>query len=225
MAERIQTSIAEYGDRSQELDRTFPNRLVENRLDSEDASKILAEHLDEIKQKRLLLEEAGLLAEEQFNLEIPDLSKTDDAQRNVLAVYAKDVKEKLAVFDDLYHKVSTFKRIVNSRFSHKQVSVSKNGLLVSKNGETGLNLEMLSSGEQHELVMLYELLFHASSDSLILIDEPEISLHVTWQEKWLDDLEETAKLSNFRAIVATHSPEIIGYRRNLMVELNGTKKD
>ena len=40
-----------------------------------------------------------------------------------------------------------------------------------------------------------DLLFRASSDSLILIDEPELSLHVAWQAQWVTDLEETAKLS------------------------------
>ena len=84
---------------------------------------------------------------------------------------------------------------------------------------------MLSSGEQHELVILYELLFRAKSNSLILIDEPELSLHVAWQERFVKDLEETARVSNFRAIIATHSPEIIGDRWDLTVELSGPNGD
>lgn len=225
LAGRIQRSIANYGALSQKLDRTFPSRLVTNQTNSRNSIEGLRKDLAAIEEKRQLLEESGLLAEKQRDFNIPDLSGANNAQRNVLTVYADDAKEKLAVFDDLYNKVSAFKRIVNSRFSRKQVSVNEKGLFVSKDGETALKLEMLSSGEQHELVMLYELFFRASSNSLILIDEPEISLHVAWQEKWLDDLEEASKLSNFRAIVATHSPEIIGHRRNLIVELSGTKDD
>lgn len=80
---------------------------------------------------------------------------------------------------------------------------------------------MLSSGEQHELVILYELLFRTSDNSLILIDEPELSQHVAWQEKFVNDLEEMAEISHFRAILATHSPEIIADRWDLAVELNG----
>ena len=41
----------------------------------------------------------------------------------------------------------------------------------------------------------------------------------------MKDLEETAKVSDFRAIVATHSPEIIGDRWSLTVELNGAPSD
>ena len=224
LADQIQQSIADYGDLSQKLDRAFPSRLVKEQKNYRNSIGDLRKDLAQIEETRQRLEEAGLLEEKQRDFDIPDLSGADDAQRNVLRVYADDAIEKLGVFDKLYNKVSAFKRIVNSRFRRKQVSVNKRGFFVSKNGETVLNLEMLSSGEQHEIVMLYELLFRASSHSLILIDEPEISLHVAWQEKWLDDLEEASKLSNFRAIVATHSPEIIGHRRNLMVELSGTKE-
>ncbi len=219
LADRIRQSMAQYGELSESLDRTFPYRLVTDPELSSDLVETLRRDLDEIEQKRLQLEEAGLLVGEQGGLAVPDLSNVDESKQNVLAVYARDTKKKLAIFDDLYGKVSAFKRIVNSRFSHKQVSVSDKGLRVSKNGDTDLDLEMLSSGEQHELVIFYELLFRASSNSLILIDEPELSLHVDWQEQWLEDLAKTAQLSNFRAIVATHSPEIIGGKWPLVVEL------
>ena len=221
LANRIKISIAQYGTLSQSLDRTFPARLVADREHSNDSSETLREDLNTIEQKCSRLENVGLLAREDSRLKIPDLSLVDESQRGMLAVYARDAKEKLAVFDDLYEKTSAFKRIVNSRFSHKQVTVSEEGLHVNKEDGTNLDLEKLSSGEQHELVMLYELLFCASSNSLILIDEPEISLHVAWQEQWTKDLEEIARLSDFRAIVATHSPEIVGDRWHLTVEPAG----
>lgn len=221
LAHRIQTSIAKYGALSQSLDRTFPARLVTDRTHSGRSVETLREDLDAIEKRRSRLEEVGLLAGEQPSFAIPDLSRVDESQRGVLAVYAQDAKAKLAVFDELYEKVSAFKRIASSRFRYKQVAVSAEGVRVAKDDGTTLDLEKLSSGEEHELVMLYELLFRASSNSLILIDEPELSLHVAWQEQWVTDLEETAKLSDFRAIIATHSPEIIGDRWALTVELHG----
>ena len=221
LARRIRESIAEYGALSQSLDRTFPVRLVSDHMHSRSSAEALRKDLDAIDKRRSQLEDVGLLAVDQPGLEIPDLSQVNESQRGVLAVYAQDAKEKLAVFNELYKKVSTFKRIANSRFRHKQVAASTKGLSVTKDDGTPLDLEKLSSGEQHELVMLYELLFRASGNSLILIDEPELSLHVAWQEQWVQDLEEAARLSDFRAIVATHSPEIIGYRWDLTVELRG----
>lgn len=225
LSRRIKDSIAKYGAKSQLLDRTFPNRLVTDQMHSSRAVKALREDLDAIDRMRMKLEDVGLIAGNQHGLDIPDLSRVDESQRGVLAVYAHDAMQKLAVFDELYNKVSTFKRIANCRFRHKQVAVNAEGLSVTKIDGTALDLEKLSSGEQHELVMLYELLFKASSNSLVLIDEPELSLHITWQEKWVQDLEEAACVTEFRAIVATHSPEIIGDRWDLTVELRGRNED
>ena len=221
LARHISDSIAKYGKLSQSLDRTFPARLVENGRTSGGTVETLRADLDAIERKRSQLEAAGLLAYDHADIAIPDLGDVNPSQLGVLAVYAQDAKEKLSVFDTLYDRVNTFTRIANSRFRHKQVAVGADGLTVAVDDGTILDLEKLSSGEQHELVMLYELLFRAPGNSLILIDEPELSLHVAWQERWVRDLEETANLSDFRAIVATHSPEIIGDRWHLTVELRG----
>ena len=69
---------------------------------------------------------------------------------------------------------------------------------------------MLSSGEQHELVLLYDLLFNVQPGALVLIDEPEISLHVSWQKRFIEDLQRISRLVKFRSVVATHSPQIAG---------------
>ena len=225
LARRIQESIAKYGALSQSLDRTFPARLVADGRRSNGSVETLREDLDSIDEKRSQLEKVGFLAGDQERIEIPDLARIEESKRDLLAVYAQDTKDKLGVFDDLYSKVSAFIRIANAHFRHKRVAVGAEGLsVVAADGAT-LDLEMLSSGEQHELVILYELLFQASGNSLILIDEPELSLHVGWQERFVRDLEETATLSDFRAIIATHSPEIIGDRWDLTVELHGPNGD
>jgi predicted ATP-binding protein involved in virulence len=113
------------------------------------------------------------------------------------------------------------KRIADSRFLHKSVTVGSDGLGIIASDGSKLELEMLSSGEQHEIVILYELLFRVTDNSFILFDEPELSLHVAWQEKFLEDLEHMAKISKFRVLLATHSPQIIGDRWDLTVELKG----
>lgn len=58
--------------------------------------------------------------------------------------------------------------------------------------------------------MLYDLLFSVAAGSLVLMDEPEIFLHVSWQKLFLDDILRIADSSNLRFIIATHSPTIIG---------------
>jgi predicted ATP-binding protein involved in virulence len=54
-----------------------------------------------------------------------------------------------------------------------------------------------------------------------LIDEPELSLHVGWQESFLRDIQEIARIRNFDVLIATHSPQIINDRWDLTVELRG----
>jgi predicted ATPase len=44
-------------------------------------------------------------------------------------------------------------------------------------------------------VLLHELLFDVAAHSLILIDEPELSLHVSWQEEMMRDLIDIACIS------------------------------
>lgn len=221
LAKRVQEKLTEYGSLSQTLDRTFPVRLVQEHKGSDYSMEHLRNELDDIEDRRSDLVEAGLLAQEQASLAIPALDSVDESRRGVLAVYAQDAKDKLSIFDDLYRKVDAFRRIANSRFLQKRVLVRTDGLSVVNPDGSELDLEMLSSGEQHELVILYELLFRVPDNSLVLIDEPELSLHVLWQEQFLKDIEEMANLSNFRVILATHSPEIIGDRWDLTIELKG----
>ena len=65
---------------------------------------------------------------------------------------------------------------------------------------------MLSSGEQHELVIIYELLFRTDNNAIILIDEPELSLHVDWQAKFLSDLQENGGIYQILWLFSRHTP-------------------
>lgn len=70
----------------------------------------------------------------------------------------------------------------------------------------------LSSGER-QIVMLFTFLaFSSSKSSILIIDEPELSLHPKWQH---DFMEQFLKLRppNLQLIMATHSPDIVGSRR------------
>lgn len=78
----------------------------------------------------------------------------------------------------------------------------------------------LSSGEQHELVLLYDMLFKVKPNALVLIDEPELSLHILWQKEFMQDLLQIISIAHFDVLLATHSPYIVGERDDLLVELS-----
>lgn len=64
----------------------------------------------------------------------------------------------------------------------------------------------LSSGQKH-LLVLY-LTAASLVDSVLLIDEPEISLHQRWEVSLIEDILSVSK--RMQLIVATHSGEIVG---------------
>jgi hypothetical protein len=70
----------------------------------------------------------------------------------------------------------------------------------------------LSSGQAQVLALITAVL-SAKEGSLILVDEPEISLHVDWQERLIEQLD--SPLTGSRLIIATHSPDIVVQHRHL----------
>ncbi len=222
LAENIQTKLAEYGQLSQTLDRTFPARVVQKKASLTDDE--LREKIDQLERERNQLISAGLLKkDEDSNFQVRD--SIDDSTRKLLSVYIEDVETKLNVFNDIYPKVELFKNIINKKYSFKSVTIdqSKGFIFTTQEGEV-LSPTDLSSGEQHELVILYELLFKVKPNTLILIDEPEMSLHISWQQEFLKDLQEITKLSELDILMATHSPDIINDRWDLTVELEKPKQ-
>lgn len=144
------------------------------------------------------------------------------------------MENKLNVFSEIASKLELFRRIINKKYaySYKEMNFSKEKGFVltscdrpdSPSDPKKLSPTDLSSGEQHELVLFYELLFKVKPDSLVLIDEPELSIHVGWQVEFLRDLQEITKLADLDILMATHSPDIIQDRWDLTVELKGPKK-
>ncbi len=215
----LREKLAESAALSQSLDRTFPNRLLKRIQIKGPSENELAAKLGELERKREQLRDTGLL-DEQEEMPLLPTDKLGAETRDVLAVYVEDAEKKLGIFEDLVRKIELFQDIINSCFLYKRLSISRqDGFVFTTCNGGRLPLSALSSGEQHEVVLLYELLFRIEPDSLVLIDEPEISLHVAWQKKFLEDLAKITELASFDVLIATHSPQIIHKRWDLTVEL------
>lgn len=224
LTEAIKTKLAESVALAQSLDRTFPVRVVNLGTRSGNMTDVmLRKKLADLEHKRSLLIATGLLdGDDDTNFQVGD--QIDDSAKTALSIYVEDTEKKLAIFDEMANKIDLLKRIVNKRFLYKEMSISrKNGFIFTTSNGASLAPTDLSSGEQHELVLFYELLFKVAPGSLILIDEPELSLHVVWQEHFLHDVQEITKLSDIDVLLATHSPDLISDRRDLVVELEGSK--
>lgn len=213
---RTQTMFAQA---SQKIDATFISRLVKR---SESYSK------DELKSKLDALEKRidgykvlNLISD----MEVLDYSLDDEASyenlKTALSLYIDDMNAKMDKFENLYQKISLYKRVVTSKvLSEKTIDFSDEGLTVTNvNKKVLRDLHKLSSGEQNLLILYYDLIFRSNSKTILLIDEPENSLHVAWQEKMLDDYIEMAKTTGCQIVMATHSPTFVHGRWDIATDL------
>jgi len=209
MARRLAIALAQNSRRSQELDRSFPRRLLApDVLSDEITDDMIRQRYADQSTLRSRLAELAVLDPAQ---EIPlPKRQLKEWERLVLWTYLEDSESKLETFSDLLERVTLLKDIVNSRLLQKEMVIDQNrGFVFRTSADRLIRGDQLSSGEQHELVLMYDLLFNVSPGSLVLIDEPEISLHVGWQQEFLNDIARIAKLTSCRFIVATHSPQVI----------------
>ncbi|PBQ06361.1 hypothetical protein CCL17_02240 [Pseudomonas congelans] len=70
--------------------------------------------------------------------------------------------------------------------------------------------ETLSSGERNLIALGLKIISHACPYALILIDEPEISLHMQWQMEFHKNLLQMLRpYKNYHVVIATHSPVLV----------------
>jgi len=109
--------------------------------------------------------------------------------------------------------INRFRLLVNTFLEQtkKQLFVGNNGqLTVQVTGNPDPRyISALSSGERQLLVMLAHLSLNPNlvGSGVFIVDEPELSLHIDWQEKFVDAIREANP--NVQLILATHSPAII----------------
>ena len=235
MQEEISKAAKSTGD----LDRTFPKRLLKlMRSNHSYQSSEIIEELHKLEKHRLELSDIGLLSETEANdAIINELDENDKTMIYVLHLYVKDSWQKLKQYDVLYKKLSLLKDIINSRYNYKLFNVDslkgfviipeRAGIVSSEKKDMckeeeneEIPVKMLSSGEQNELVLFYELLFKCDDKDLILIDEPEISLHLDWLQNMIGDLLRITKANGASLLIATHSPDFVGDNYELVQNLS-----
>jgi len=220
LPQRLKTQISkvseEYSRVSNTLDSSYPKRLFAAKDGIKDQAEYQA-RLDEANEKF-----------EKLNMyDLVDMSIIDEKNYNptystALKIYFDDFAEKYKVFQNLVSKLDLFTKIINSRLTFKHIKITRNNgfeVVDNDNPKKVLQLSQLSSGEKQEIVLFYELIFDTKEKLLLLIDEPEISLHITWQKKFLDDLLEVSKQTELQVIVATHSPQVVSNHLDIQIDL------
>ena len=214
LANEIKNKSVGSSEVSQKLDSSFLSRLLEDEKTFETLEvSELKKKLSELKSNREKLSNHSIIAS-THDSPFVNLDEIKDKDTKVLTLYVHDAKEKLDVYSDILQRIDLFTEILNEKrlaFKKVKIDTEKGFEFVTDKG-TPLQLTSLSSGEQHEVVLLYELIFRAKDNALVLIDEPEISLHIAWQKEFLNDLDRIINLQKFTALISTHSPQIIDDR-------------
>ena len=113
-----------------------------------------------------------------------------------------------------------FLDIVNRLFNNKEVYLNeRNQLSVRLLDGNAIPITRLSAGEKQVMIIFYRLLFHTKHGTLAIVDEPEISLHVSWQQRMGSLFLDISRTREIQLLVATHSPQIIHDRWDLAKEL------
>ena len=110
----------------------------------------------------------------------------------------------------IQQRIDKFFTLVNSLFEEtgKEITIDpQNNILVfSIKGTEKIQLDQLSSGEKQILLILTTVFLQEEKPNILLMDEPEISLHINWQDHLIELIR---KLNpNCQLILTTHSPNI-----------------
>lgn len=204
---------------SQRIDATYISRLIQrcdyySKEELQEKLKALRDRIDGFKQLNLI-----------SNMELLDYSLDDDKSyqeyKRVMTLYVDDMNDKMDMFETLYQKISLYKRIVTTKvLSEKSIDFCEKGLRITNVKGRELNdLQKLSSGEQNLLILYFNLIFKSNKKTILMIDEPENSLHVAWQSKMLDDYIKMSDTTGCQIILATHSPTFIDGKWELTTDL------
>jgi predicted ATPase len=102
-----------------------------------------------------------------------------------------------------------FVDVLNGLFQRKKIRVNDKSEIeaITDSGKV-LPIGELSSGEKQLIIILGEALLQQSTPWIYIADEPELSLHIKWQENLIENLR---KLNPYAQIIcATHSPDVVG---------------
>lgn len=130
---------------------------------------------------------------------------------------ATTYKEEL---DKLTRPFDAFINITNKFFQQTgKTIVSRAGEILIDVGGKKRTIACLSSGERQMLIILAHLSLNQrlKKDGVFVVDEPELSLHMAWQDMFVDAIQSANP--KLQLILATHSPAIIGGRDDLCVPI------
>lgn len=115
----------------------------------------------------------------------------------------KDSKRK-----EIFQFLDSFRDVINNNFLRKTLEIdARNRPIFRDDNNRHLPISNLSSGEKQMLILLGEALLQEQRPTIYMADEPELSLHIKWQESLVSNI--ISMNPSAQIVFATHSPDII----------------
>jgi len=114
---------------------------------------------------------------------------------------------KLEDIGAVYDAKNTFLNVLEKVFEHTEKKFEEKAFSFLKVGiETPILPQKLSSGEKQILIILLSALLQDRKKYVLIMDEPEISLHIDWQRTLIENIKKINP--SCQIIISTHSPTL-----------------
>jgi predicted ATP-binding protein involved in virulence len=130
----------------------------------------------------------------------------------------RQTNEISAKMNECINMINSF--LSDNNFEKKKIEIESDGTIKfsSEYSNKLLDISFMSSGEKQILTFFTYLAFKINDeDGVFIVDEPELSLHLAWQKRFVNAIRKLKP--NIQIIFATHSPDIIGNLYQNMIEL------
>lgn len=212
IADTLRLAQARYGRDTDRVDRRLPELVIEAMRSGNDISQVEVMDLaSQVTEKSRALRNVGLLDKRSDDHESYLTGEEDGAAvRQVVATILRSTLERFRQLDDEHQRLHAFKSFLDKRLLGKSLVLGgRRGMVFESDHNRLIRPEHLSSGEQHLVILAFDLLYATASHSLAIIDEPEISLHVAWQDSLIEDFVNLGSARDISFLMASHAPAII----------------
>jgi len=150
--------------------------------------------------KKSTLSQLGLTLDQVLYQRNPDVFSFSDYRLGML----KDLRQAMIKQE----RIEKFFDLINSLFlsTGKTIDIDDQNRVIFRKGDIDIPLDHLSAGEKQILLLLFTLFLMEDRPTLLLLDEPEISLHIEWQDRLIQLMRDIDP--NCQIIMTTHSPNI-----------------
>lgn len=158
--------------------------------------------------------------------DLPTTKKSDQSQlmQELYKVIYEHKKDNFSFFDyrmmilnypdkkvEIENRIKQLFHLVDRFFEStgKKISINKETnkmVFTFPDGQEEIGPDELSSGEKQLLLILLKVFLKEDAPFVLMMDEPEMSLHIEWQSQLIEAIQSLS--ANCQIILSTHSPSI-----------------